>query len=370
MKKTKRRVVETQEREPRTLLLGVHAPTMKQDPTYHFEEFIQLAETADITPDTQLQMKLRSIDNAMFFTKGKLHEVIDFCTKNKIEVIVISAILSSMQERNLTDTLGCKIFDRTALIIEIFRRAAVSSEGKIQVEMALLEHLKSRLSGHGKDMAQQEGFVGGRGPGESMKESLRRYYEEKMRQARKRLTQVANTREVQRKRRLRQGAPLICLVGYTNAGKSTLLNTLTKSDVLAENKLFATLDTTTRELFLGENKKALLSDTVGFISDLPPRLIEAFKSTLDELQYATLLLQVVDVSNKAWRDHIEVVNATLKELKVSAPMMYVFNKVDLLDEEARATLDERIARYEPHVITHATDKDGAASVLAYLTKTI
>jgi GTP-binding protein HflX len=315
-------------------------------------------------------MKLRSIDNALFFTKGKLHELIEFCTTHKIEVIVVSAILSPMQERNLTDTLGCKIFDRTSLIIEIFRRAAASAEGKIQVEMALLEHLKSRLSGHGKDMAQQEGYVGARGPGESMKEGLRRYYEEKMRQARKRLTQVANTREVQRKKRLRKGEPLVCLVGYTNAGKSTLLNTLTKSNVLAEDKLFATLDTTTRELFLGENKKALLSDTVGFISDLPPRLIEAFKSTLDELQYATLLLHVIDVSNKAWRAHIEVVNATLKELDVTAPIMHVFNKVDLLNEEARAALDEHIARYEPYIVTHATDKEGVASVLAHLASTV
>ena len=312
--KAKRKLHDTVEREPRTLVIGVHTPQLKQDPSYYFEEFMQLVKTADITPTEVINIKLRSIDNAVFFTKGKLHEIIEFCQKHQIDQVLVSSLLSSMQERNLQDTLGCKVFDRAELIIEIFHRAATSAEGKIQIEMAYLEHLKSRLAGRGKEMAQQEGFVGARGPGESMKEELRRYYEEKMRQARRRLQQVARTRDVQRRQRLRTGVPLVCLVGYTNAGKSSILNALTKSDILAEDKLFATLDTTTRELFLNHEKKVLLSDTVGFISQLPPRLIEAFKSTLDELQYASLLLHVIDISNPAWKDHIAVVEQTLEEL--------------------------------------------------------
>jgi GTP-binding protein HflX len=219
-------------------------------------------------------------------------------------------------------------------------------------------------------MAQQEGYVGARGPGESGKESLRRYYEEKIRQAKKRLATLAKSREVQRKQRLRRGIDLICLVGYTNAGKSTLLNLLTKSDVLAEDKLFATLDTTTRELFLPPDKKVLLSDTVGFISQLPHNLIEAFKSTLDELRYARLLVHVIDCSHPAWQEQVEVVQKTLKDLDIKAPMINVFNKVDRLDEEERAALDEVVPHYQPAVLTHAQDKDGAEALLSYLQKSV
>lgn len=361
--KARKKTYETADREPRTLIIGVHTPTLRQDPSYYFDEFMQLVKTAQITPEKTLHVKLRSIDQAMFFTKGKLHDIIEFCTKHKIEAVVVSSLLSAMQERNLEDILGCKVFDRAELIIEIFNRAATSAEGKIQVEMAYLEHLKSRLAGRGKEMAQQEGFVGARGPGESMKEELRRYYEEKMRQARKRLAQVAKTREVQRKQRLRRGVPLVCLVGYTNAGKSSILNTLTKSDVLAEDKLFATLDTTTRELFIGHDKKVLIADTVGFISQLPPRLVEAFKSTLDELTYASHLLHVIDASNKAWRDQIAVVNETLKDLKVTAPVIHVFNKVDLLDDDERASLAQEAQRYQPALFACANSKDGVATIL-------
>lgn len=365
-KKTKKRIVETHEREPRTLVIGVHTPGLSQDPSYYFDEFLSLVRTANITPTQTLFLKLRSIDNALFFTKGKLHEVIEFCETHDIEEVVISGLLSPLQERNLGDTLGIKVFDRSELIIEIFHRSAHSAEGKIQVEMAYLDHLKSRLSGRGKEMAQQEGFVGARGPGETAKEVLKRYYVEKIRQAKKRLDQVARTREVQRKQRLRTGLPLVCLVGYTNAGKSSMLNVMTKSDILAEDKLFATLDTTTRELFIDHDKKVLLSDTVGFISQLPPRLVAAFKSTLDELQYAKLLIHVIDVSNPAWPHQVVTVNETLKDLGVKAPVLHVANKVDLLDEDDRALLPELMANHTPYVITHTKDKDGVAAVMEYL----
>lgn len=367
-KKTKKRIVDTHEREPRTLVIGVHTPSLTQDPSYYFDEFLSLVRTAGITPAQKLFLKLRSIDNAVFFTKGKLHEIIEFCETHKIEEVIISALLSPMQERNLEDVLGCKVYDRSEMIIEIFHRSAQSAEGKIQVEMAYLEHLKTRLTGRGKEMAQQEGFVGARGPGETAKEVLKRYYVEKLRQAKKRLDHVARTREVQRKQRLRQGLPLVCLVGYTNAGKSSLLNVLTKSDILAEDKLFATLDTTTRELFIDHDRKILISDTVGFISQLPPKLIAAFKSTLDELQYAKLLLHVIDISNPAWPHQVATVNETLEELGVKAPVLYVANKVDLLDEEAHSEVSELIKNLTPHAITHATAKEGVESLYKAITK--
>jgi len=196
---------------------------------------------------------------------------------------------------------------------------------------------------------------------------MKRQLTEKYRQAKKRLDTLQKSREVQRKKRLASKWPLICLVGYTNVGKSTIINLLTKSDVLAEDKLFATLDTTTRELFAGNEKVGLISDTVGFISQLPHHLIEAFKSTLDELQYANLLVHVVDVSNHSWPGQIDVVLDTLQELGLAnKPMLYVFNKTDNLTEEELEDLIPELEEYEPHVLTHAKSKEGLAELIDYL----
>jgi GTP-binding protein HflX len=200
---------------------------------------------------------------------------------------------------------------------------------------------KTLISGRGKDMSQQQGGVGAgsggakasRGPGETEKEYLYRHYSELILKAERKLKLLTSTRHVQRKRRLKSGLPLVSLVGYTNAGKSSLLNTLTNAKVLAENKLFATLDTTTKELFLTHGKRALISDTVGFISELPHHLVKAFESTLDELRYADLLVHVVDVSNNSWGKQIQVVNKTLLDIGVQQRMVYVFNKIDLSTSE-------------------------------------
>ena len=368
MAKHRRETQDTTVLGPRTLVIGVFTPGLQHEATHYFEEFSRLVETANIEPTQTLYIKLRSIDNAYFFTKGKLQEVAEYCTKNKIEQVLISNLLSPLQERNLEDILGCKVYGRAELILNIFQKAAHSAEGKIQVEMAILAHLKTRLAGRGQDMAQQEGYVGARGPGESGKESLRRYYEEKIRQAKKRLVTLAKSREVQRKQRLRRGADLVCLVGYTNSGKSSILNLVTKSEVLAEDKLFATLDTTTRELFLGHDKKVLLSDTVGFISQLPHNLIEAFKSTLDELRYARLLVHVIDASNPAWHEQVAVVRKTLADLEIKAPVVNVFNKIDCLEEEELESLKETLEAYQPALVTHAKDKEGIEPLLDYLAR--
>lgn len=354
------------DQRPNTLIVGVSTPDLKQDATYYFEEFSRLVETANIQPTHTLYIKLRTIDNANFLTKGKLEELHEFCQKNEIDQIVLSALLTPLQERNLEDALGRPVFSRSELILDIFHQAAHSAEGRIQVEMAYLEHLKTRMATRGKEMAQQAGFVGSRGPGETEKEVLKRYYNEKIRQAKKRLDTLAKSRETQRKQRLKSGVELVCLVGYTNAGKSSLLNVLTKSHVLAEDKLFATLDTTTRELFLSPERKVLLSDTVGFISQLPHDLIEAFKSTLDELRYARLLLHVIDASNPAWQDQVMVVNETLADLGIKSPILHVFNKIDRLDEEARQALALLTPNYQPAVLAHSMDKSGVQEVLNYL----
>lgn len=357
----------TTEKHPKTLLLGVFAPynreLARED---YFAEFLSLVKTLGLQYDETSFIKLRHVDKANFLTKGKLLDLLTLCQEHDIEEVVISEILSPLQERNLEDFLGCKVFDRERLILEIFQNAATTAEGKIQVEMAQLEYLKTRIAGKGLHLAQQAGHIGTRGPGETEKEYMRRHLTERFRQARKRLKTLQKSREVQRKRRLASKLPLISLVGYTNAGKSTIINQLTKSNVLAEDKLFATLDTTTRELFLGHEKIGLISDTVGFISQLPHHLIEAFKSTLDELHYSELLLHVVDVSNHSWQGQIDIVLETLDELGVKRKMLYIFNKVDQLSPEELEELEEEFEAYQPHVLTTGTSKEGLQELISYL----
>lgn len=350
---------------PTTLILGVYTPS---NPTSnmdaYFEEFLSLVDTLGLPYDHTLFIKVRSVDSSHFLTKGKLQEIVDFCHDHNIEEVICSEILSPLQERNFSNAINAEVFDRTRLILDIFRNAAHTSEGKIQVEIAEIEHLQTRLAGRGMDLAQQTGYIGNRGPGETLKEQIRRYYFTKIRQAKKQLETLKKSREAQRKKRLASNIPLVCLVGYTNAGKSSLLNRLTKSDVLVEDKLFATLDPTTRSYYLTPEKKILLSDTVGFISQLPPQLIEAFKSTLDELRFASLLLVVVDITNEMWEDHIAVVKKIIQDLGVNKPIAYVFNKIDMLENPERLPL--LVHAYQPHIFAHTLDKDGVADVVSFL----
>ncbi len=364
----KRIAQSTEEQAPRTLALGIYTPFNPiRSADLYYEEFLSLIKTSRIHYDQTLFIKLRAPDNNLFLTKGKLEEVRAFCEEHDIEEILCSEILHPLQERNLSDSLGCEVHDREHLILTIFRNAATTSEGKIQVEMADLEYLKTRIIGKGKDFAQQAGYLGTKGPGETAKEVLKRYFGEKMRQAKKRLETLERSREIQRKQRLGKDIPLVCIIGYTNAGKSSLINRMTKSDILAEDKLFATLDTTTRELFVDGKKKALISDTVGFISHLPHNLIEAFKSTLAELKYAHLLLHVVDISNPAWKDQINVVRATLDELGASdKPMLYVFNKSDKLEDKELKAIKKDLVDFNPRVIINTLDKEGIEDLMKWL----
>ena len=350
---------------PRTILVGVHTP---YNPTKniqsYYDEFISLVTSNGIEYDEVFFIRLRTIDPAYFLTKGKLEELAILIKKHAIEEVILSEPLSAQQERNLSDQLDAKVFDRTQLILEIFEKGAQSAEGKTQVELALLQHRKSRLAGRGIHMSQQAGRIGTRGPGETQKEKELQYIGQRTARIRKDLAQLEKTRETQRKRRLEAQVPHISLVGYTNVGKSTIVNMLTKSELLAEDKLFATLDTTTRALVIDSTKKGVISDTVGFIQQLPHRLVEAFKSTLTELQYAHLLLHVIDLSDLNWESHIKVVMEVLREIEVDKPMLYVFNKADLLDEEELENI--ALSKYQPHIIVSAKSKEGLKPVIDYL----
>ncbi|MFA6263636.1 MAG: GTPase HflX [Candidatus Babeliales bacterium] len=351
----------------KTLLVGVYAPSNPiDDQQYYYDEFLSLIHTLELPYDETYFMKVRSVDNNLFLTTGKLEELKKVCTDRAIELVAFSEPLSTLQERNLERALGCAIFDREKLILEIFKKSAHSAEGKIQVEMAEIGYLKTRMIGRGRELSQQAGIIGTRGPGETAKEEMRRQFADKLRQAQKRLETLERSREIQRQRRINSNIPLMCIIGYTNAGKSSLLNRIAKGGVLAENKLFATLDTTTRELFVDGTRKALISDTVGFISQLPHNLIAAFKSTLDELHYAKVLLHVVDISNPAWKNQIEVVRRTLEELDVDQPMIYVFNKIDLLSDSERDQLPGDIIAYQPNVFIHTKSKEGVEPLIHLL----
>lgn len=350
---------------PKTLLLGVQTPDhYLTNMESYFEEFRNLARTNGVKNPEELIVKIREIDAGYFLTRGKREEIKTFCDENDIEQVVISEPLSSRQAGNLGELLRCDIFDRTELILEIFEKSAHTAEGKMQVQIAQLQHKKSRLAGKGVHYAQQSGAIGVRGGfGETAKEKETRHIEDGILQLKRHLIKMHSARETQRKQRLSNKEPNICLIGYTNAGKSTILNTLTNSNVLAEDKLFATLDTTTRSLFIDGTKKGTISDTVGFIQQLPTRLIEAFKSTLSELNHADLLLHVVDISDPGWQNHIRVVHDILQDLAVETPMLYVFNKADKIDT---TLMSGALEQYQPYVVVSSLSKKSIEPLVKYI----
>jgi GTPase len=350
---------------PKTLLISVHAPYNKtKNINSYYDEFLHLVSSNNIVYDDTMFIKLRSVDAGYFFTKGKLEEIQEFIEKEKFEEVILSEQLTAQQERNLTNLFHCRVFDRTQIILEIFEKSAHSAEGKMQVAIAMFHYRKSRLTGYGIHMSQQAGHIGGKGPGETEKEKMSRHIEHQINKLKKQLKGLEKNRDIQRKRRLDSKIPNICLIGYTNTGKSTLLNLLTKADVLAEDKLFATLDTTTRELYVEGKKKGVISDTVGFIQQLPHHLINAFKSTLGELKYADLLLHVVDISDSDWEQHIKIVHDILDELGVEKDTLYVFNKADRPQGD-HASEDLR-NKYQPNVVVSAKSKEGIFPLVNFL----
>ena len=300
------------------------------------DELARLLDTAGGDVFARVLQVKESFDPRTCIGSGKVKEISELCRDNAIELVIFDFELSPAQIRNLENDIGegVRVIDRSMLILDIFALHATSGEGKLQVELAQLRYSAPRLMGRGVEMSRLGGGIGTRGPGETKLESDRRHMKEKVIALEKRLAEMEHNRAVMRAQRDRSGLPKVALVGYTNAGKSTLLNALTGADVLSEDKLFATLDPTTRKLELPCGETVLLTDTVGFIRKLPHHLVKAFKSTLDEVSYADILLIVSDITDSEVAEHIEVTKQVIEELGASdKPIIYVYNKADLLTEK-------------------------------------
>jgi GTPase len=301
----------------------------------YLEELAFLAETAGATAIKTFIQKLDRADGKTFVGKGKLEEIKNYTQRKNVELIIFDDELTGSQISNIEKELNVTTIDRSDLILDIFAARAKTAQAKVQVELAQYQYILPRLKGMWKHLERQGGGIGSRGPGETEIETDRRIVKDKISLLRKRLSEIDKQAFTQRKER---GEFIrVALVGYTNVGKSTIMNLLSKSDVFAENKLFATLDTTTRKVVLGHTP-FLLSDTVGFIRKLPHHLIESFKSTLDEVREADILLHIVDISHPQYEEQLAVVNKTLQELKsLEKPVITVFNKMDQYEKN---TFDE------------------------------
>ena len=329
-------------------------------------ELSQLAETAGAEIVGQGFQKLDTLHPGTFIGKGKAHEFAEQCQVENVDTIIFDDELTPGQARNLEKIFECKILDRTSLILDIFAGRAQTREGKLQVELAQLKYLLPRLTRFWTHLTRQKGGIGMRGgDGESQLEVDRRKISERIARLLEELDQVRKQREIQRSGRKRNLWPLASIVGYTNAGKSTLLNSLTGAEVVAEDKLFATLDPTTRRLRLPTNQNVLISDTVGFIRKLPHRLVEAFKATLEEVVEADLLIHVTDLSHPQVDEQIKAVNTVLEEIKAhEKPCMMVFNKIDQV--ESSGIIEHYLETHGPAVAISAKSQQGFDSFLAEL----
>ena len=313
----------------KAVLIGLITPDVTKEQAYEYlDELSFLADTAGAKPVRNFTQKLPHPDNKTFLGKGKIEEVRLYSEENEIKLIIFDDDLSPSQIRNIEKIFGedTKILDRSNLILDIFASRAQTAQARTQVELAQYQYLLPRLTRMWTHLERQKGGIGMRGPGETQIETDRRIIKDKIALLKKKLEKIDKQSFTRRKGR--QDMIRVALVGYTNTGKSTLMNTLAKSDIFAENKLFATLDTTVRKVVIG-NLPFLLTDTVGFIRKLPHQLVESFKSTLDEVRESDLLVHVVDISNPKFEEQIEIVNKTIIELGVTdKPILIVFNKID------------------------------------------
>jgi GTP-binding protein HflX len=324
----------------RVILVGAERPLRDRAPGEYanfspdesLEELARLSETAGLRVEGRIVQTLRDgVSPATFIGAGKVNEVKDAVGETTAQAVIFDDDLAPAQQRNLEQALGVKVVDRTQLILDIFAQHAKSLAGKLQVELAQLEYLRPRLTRQWAHLSRLGGGVGTRGPGETQLEVDRRRVRERIATLRRRLLDVERTRALQRHERARTPFPCVALVGYTNAGKSTLMNALTRAGVLVKDKLFATLDPTSRRLDLPGGQPVMLIDTVGFINKLPHQLVDAFKSTLEEVRAADLLLHVVDASHPRWEEHKAVVEKVLEEIGAGGkPTLTAFNKLDLL----------------------------------------
>lgn len=333
-KKTKKIITpEEHDQKEKVVLYIPYSNISPEDLEEQIQEFKKLATSAGLEILEIFTQNIKSSRNII--GKGKIEELFSYINQNNADCLLVDASVSPSLEKILAESLNVKIIDRTNLILDIFAQRAKSNEGKLQVELAQLKYLLPRIMGQGLALSRLGGGVGTRGPGETKLETDRRHIRRRIESLENQLQSVKQRRDIQKQNRIKKELPLVSLVGYTNSGKSTLLNTLSNDNIYAEDLLFATLDTTTRAITFEESgNKVLLTDTVGFISNIPHQLISAFKSTLEEVVEADLLLHVVDISNPNWQNQINVVNKVLEELKaLDKKMIYVFNKIDAADRD-------------------------------------
>lgn len=329
-----RRAARRAEVRDRTILVGVATGPIA-DAEESMAELAELASSAGVMVQDKIIQRRSAIDPRTVLGKGKLDELIIRALQLGADMLVFDSELSAAQVRSLSETTDLKIIDRSQLILDIFAQRAQSKEGKIQVELAQLKYLLPRLiAGQDSAFSRLAGGIGGRGPGETKLETDRRRVRDRINRLEREIEEQRQRRQERRKARTRQGLPVISIVGYTNAGKSTLLNTLTKSEVHAEQRMFATLDPTSRRLRLPREQEVIINDTVGFIRDLPPDLLSAFRATLEEISGSSLLIHAVDISNPRWPQQIWSVKRILADLKLSdIPTIVALNKADLVAEE-------------------------------------
>jgi GTP-binding protein HflX len=350
--------------QEKTLLVGLeHSGRDRWDQSESLAELKELVKTAGGSVAETVVQKLETPTAPFYIGKGKAEELARLCGKNNIHSVVFNDELTPAQSRNLEEIFKRKVIDRTQLILDIFAQRAKSKEGKLQIELAQLQYLLPRLTGMWTHLSRQSGGIGTRGPGETQLEVDRRRVMEKINRLERELEEVRRQRDVQRQGRLRQHWPIAALVGYTNAGKSTLLNLLTASEAYTADQLFATLDPTTRQFTLPNKQKVLLTDTVGFLQDLPHHLIESFKSTLEEVTQADVLFHVVDLSHPRFREQMRAVDAVLEELQASGKQtILIFNKVDAVANPA--LVQNVLEHYPGSVAISAKNKIGIDQLLA------
>ncbi|RMF96333.1 MAG: GTPase HflX [Candidatus Schekmanbacteria bacterium] len=325
--------VETKERKEKAILISVTTERISEA-EYSMAELTELAISCGVEVVDRIIQKVHSYNPAYLLGKGRLSELVVKCMQLEADLLIFDRNLSPAQANAIADYIDIKVIDRTQLILDIFAQHAHSMEGKLQVELAQLKYTLPRLVGKGTEMSRLMGGIGGRGPGETKLEIDRRKVRKRIQFLESKIKKLSQGRSVRRAKRNKSNIPIISIIGYTNAGKSTLLNNLTASNLTAESKMFATLDPASRRLRFPKEREVIITDTVGFIKDLPKDLLNAFRTTLEELEDADLLLHIVDISSPSFERQIKSVNEILKELNLNnKPTLLVFNKIDLLDEE-------------------------------------